>query len=211
MSDDFLFVRDLSVDISGVRLLDNINLSIRSGEQWIILGGPGSGKTIFAETLTGRHYFKGSVIINSSLQDNHVYLVDQQHRFKNLQNKSDFYYQQRYNSSDSEGTITVAEDLEFYRSHITGAFGFDDLIDLFKVRELFSEPLIQLSNGENKRLQIVKALCFKVDLLILDQPFSGLDVNSRNLLSDILVQLSAAGGQMILITTQRDIPACFTD
>jgi molybdate transport system ATP-binding protein len=211
MSDYFLSVRELSVNISGVRILDNINFSIIAGEQWIILGMPGSGKTIFAETLAGRHFFQGTVLLKSDLLKNNVYLIDQQHRFKNLQNRSDFYYQQRYNSSGSEDTMTVAENLEYYRNNLTGPFEFDQLIDLFKIRHLFPEPLIQLSNGENKRLQIVKALCNAHDLLILDQAFSGLDVNNRKLLADILNKLSVAGGQMLLITTLRDIPDCFTE
>jgi molybdate transport system ATP-binding protein len=86
-------------------------------------------------------------------------LVEQQHHFKNLSNTNNFYYQQRFNSRDAEDSITVREYLQIAVSGSSGSnHQLEKLVKLFDIKKLFSEPLIQLSNGENKRLQIVKAL-----------------------------------------------------
>ena len=61
------------------------------------------------------------------------------------------------------------------------------------VRALLTKPLIQLSNGENKRVQLAIALLEKPDLLIFDNPFLGLDVEGRGVLQGIIDGLAAGG------------------
>jgi molybdate transport system ATP-binding protein len=213
MAEYFMSVENLTVHLSGSPVLQDICFQIGQGEQWAVLGPSGSGKTVLAHTLAGKHFYRGRISVpgetTESFQEK-VFVVEQQHHFKDLKNQSAFYYQQRYNSFDASGTITVAEDLQAYRGRAAGTFQSGELIDLFQIRGLLAEPLIQLSNGENKRLQIVKALLTDHQLLILDQPFTGLDAAGRKQLSGILDQLSQQGEQMILITSARDMPSCIT-
>ncbi len=213
MANFFLSIEGLYVDLSGSPVLQDVHFAIRHKEQWAILGPSGCGKTVLAHTLAGRHVYRGQIFSSfesiESFQKK-VLVVEQQHRFKSLNNQSEFYYQQRYNSYDASGTISVAEDLAAFREYVAGIFHPEELIDLFQIRNLLSEPLIQLSNGENKRLQIVKALLTDHVLLILDQPFTGLDPEGRKQLSDILNRLSDMGEQLMLITSVRDIPSCIT-
>jgi len=54
-------------------------------------------------------------------------MIEQQHRFKNRSNTSDFYYQQRYNSADAEDTITVAEYIEEAGHDTDGSHWMDTL------------------------------------------------------------------------------------
>ena len=63
-------------------------------------------------------------------------------------------------------------------------------LDVLHVRDLLNEPLIQLSNGENKRVQLVIALLENPELLILDNPFVGLDVEGRETLQHIIQTIS---------------------
>ncbi|MEJ7677146.1 MAG: ATP-binding cassette domain-containing protein [Segetibacter sp.] len=135
--------------------------------------------------MLANNSFNGHLIINDNNPKlrKKVVLVEQQHHFKNLSNTSNFYYQQRFNSQDSEDAITVEEDLQNILSKNIAAK--DELIwlaDLFDIKKLYTERLIQLSNGENKRLQIVKALLLQPAFLLLDNPFTGLDVKSRQIL-----------------------------
>jgi molybdate transport system ATP-binding protein len=71
-------------------------------------------------------------------------------------------------------------------------------IPVFGIEHLLDKPLLQLSNGENKRLQIVKALGQKPDWLLLDNPYLGLDVSGRAILSAGLTELSQRGIRFIL-------------
>jgi molybdate transport system ATP-binding protein len=77
---------------------------------------------------------------------------------------------------------------------------------MFKLDGLLDKPLLQLSNGENKRLQIVKALSQRPDWLLLDNPYLGLDIAGRLVLSAGLSQLLAQGIRFILFLSGGDIP-----
>jgi molybdate transport system ATP-binding protein len=212
MESPLLELENIEVALGGRNILDGVSLSILPGEQWAIIGASGSGKTVLAHTLAGKYFFRGSMrgaFDEPGSFQRQVLVVEQQHRFRDLRNRSDFYYQQRYNAQDASDSITVQEDLSACPDAAPRGLRKTTLIDLFRLHELLSEPLIQLSNGENKRLQIVKALLTRHALLILDQPFIGLDLQGRQLLAGILDQLSEAGEQMILITSARDIPSCF--
>ncbi len=216
MNQFLLSIEHLYVNLGGQGVLKDINLIIKENEQWAIVGPSGSGKTVLAHTLCGKHFYTGK--INASFGDEEnfnrlVQIVEQQHRFKNIANQADFYYQQRYNSFDAEQTITVREDLDAYLSRAQeGSAGFNhaSLLKLLNIDYLLDEPLIQLSNGENKRLQLAKALMQKQKLLILDQPFVGLDIAGRALLKDILDELSKKNIKLLLITSPHDIPGYIT-
>lgn len=209
----FLQLKQVSVKLGATEVLHSIDLIVKQGEQWAITGPSGSGKTVLAHTLAGRHFFSGSMeTASGSLEQFHrsVMVVEQQHRFKDLTNRSDFYYQQRFNSFDAEQTVTVSSALAADAPAENGQEAIDHWVALLGIEHLLQEPLIQLSNGENKRLQLAKALLQQPSLLILDNPFIGLDTRGRELLHRILDQLAANGLPMIVITTPQEIPACIT-
>ncbi|MBO9635698.1 MAG: ATP-binding cassette domain-containing protein, partial [Chitinophagaceae bacterium] len=199
----------VSVKLGSQQALSSITLSIHNGEQWALTGDSGSGKTVFAKTIAGHHFFSGQIQASFGTPEtwhHAVILVEQQHKFKARNNTSDLYYQQRYNSFDSEDTITAAEALGEDLDHPA----VKTLIADLQLTHILHEPLIQLSNGENKRLQLAKALLQKPSFLILDNPFLGLDKTGRAILNDILTRLSQQGIPFLLITTPHEIPACIT-
>jgi molybdate transport system ATP-binding protein len=203
MAELFLTLEGVHVTLGGSRLLDGLDWIIRRGEQWAVVGPSGSGKTVLAHTLLGRHFASGRI----SPEGRRITIVEQQHRFRGLPGATDLYYQQRFNSADADATITVAGEL--------AAAGVSlepdrEWLDRLHVLVLLPKPLIQLSNGENKRVQLAIALLEKPELLILDSPFLGLDVQGRAVLHAIIDWLAAGGMQILLITGEREIPACVT-
>lgn len=212
MDSSLLMINRLCVNINGEKILQNISFKIKKGEQWVIFGKAGTGKTVLGHTLAGNHAFSGMIDFKEQVKSagkNNVMVVEQQHRFKDLQNQSNFYYQQRYNAFDSEATITVEEDISSYDENGHGHLSKADLLETFHLTLLLKEPLIQLSNGENKRLQVLKAVLSFHNLLILDEPFTGLDPDGCRLLDDILSFLSDSGQQLMLLTSRDHIPNCF--
>lgn len=193
-------ISDVSVSLGAKPVVSSISFQILSGQKTAIVGPMGSGKTSLAKALAGRLFRTGEVFFSSRNPEKRAYvmLVEQQHQFKNRSNLSEFYLQQRFNSSDCEDAYTVEEEL--------AGFEIEDWVSIFELSGLLKRPLIQLSNGENKRLQIVKSLAYQPDWLILDNPYVGLDVNGREILTKGLVSLDSKGIQFILISSPGDVP-----
>jgi len=206
-------VRSLTVRKGGKVIIDNLSFTVNEGEHWAITGPSGSGKTTLLNALSGKHSYKGSVITSSEGRNEKIVLVEQQHRFKNLSNTNNFYYQQRFNSNDSEDAITVEEAL---LNTVSGTVRSDhskqlhDVVDLLKIQHLMSTRLIQLSNGENKRLQIAKALLSQPSVMMLDNPFVGLDAAARETLHAMLQEMSRRSITIILVTAYHQIPGFTT-
>jgi len=228
MANIFITMKGVTVQMGGIRLLDGLDWTILRGEQWALTGESGSGKTVLAHTLMGRHFYTGQI---NELADTaghsgtgrpRIAMVEQQHRFRNQAGATELYYQQRFNASDADKTITVAQELAEYAgwqgnetpaSPMTNVpwqqqreFWWDGL----HIRPLLSKPLIQLSNGENKRVQLAIALLENPECLILDNPFLGLDTAGRATLHGIINRLAAEGMQILLITSPGKIPDCIT-
>jgi molybdate transport system ATP-binding protein len=193
-------VASVSVSLGAKPVVSNVSFTILHGQLTAIVGPMGSGKTSLAKALAGRLFRTGDVWFESRdpAKRAHVMLVEQQHHFKNRSNLSDFYLQQRFNSSDCEDAYTVEEELV--------GLELGDWVALFELEGLLKRPLIQLSNGENKRLQIVKSLAYQPDWLILDNPYVGLDVNGREVLTKGLLSLQARGIYFILVSSPGDVP-----
>lgn len=192
----------ISVNTGGNKVLSDISLIIHTGEQWAFVGHSGSGKTTLAHVFTGQVFHSGHLAYHFS-GNRHVELVEQQHHFKNLSNTSSFYYQQRFNAAEAEDSITVAHALEGYEDTEgwTGTLHLDGLL---------TKPVLQLSNGENKRLQIAIALLRRPALLILDNPFLGLDTEGRKTLHGMLDRICGKAVHIILITSPAELPGCIT-
>jgi molybdate transport system ATP-binding protein len=199
----------ITVNKNGKKVLNNVSFSIEAGEQWAITGPSGSGKTTLLKALSGEIFYTGDLKIDP---ENTTVLVEQQHYFKNLSNTSNFYYQQRFNSQDADDAVTVTEDLAAATGDNEDAKSqLAILAGLFDIKRLFTERLLQLSNGENKRLQIVKALLLQPDFLLLDNPFIGLDVKSRQTLSKILQTIAKQGVHIIMVTPSNQLPFFITN
>src|SRR4051794_8032368 len=90
-------LEQVSVRQQGRTILDNINLKIHKDQQWAVVGKSGSGKSTLAAVLADRIFYTGKVIHPDDARSSRITLIEQQHRFKNLTNTSEFYYQQRFN------------------------------------------------------------------------------------------------------------------
>lgn len=214
-------IHKADIGYAGLPVLKNINLNVISGNHYAITGLAGSGKTSLLQAIAGNLQIKqGDISRNFEGDSNaapldfrhHIAFVASRHHFRNLSNTSDLYYQQRYNSSDSDDALTVTAYLNNIASAYPASHHWDlaNAISLLKLNQLADKQLIKLSNGETKRLMIAAALLKNPQLLLLDNPLAGLDVETRALFNKILSQIAATGITIIIATSPHEIPLVVT-
>jgi len=201
----------------GERTFTDLDWAIREGETWAVTGPVASGKSMLVEAIVGRIHADG---ISYPLVDRLVaagrpveYPSDVITRvsFKEesrLFSYSRHYYQQRFNFIEKDDDLSLDQFL-------TGGKPVDEvhlaqLCEQFHIGHLRPQSLITLSNGQTRRSRLVKALLQRPHMLILDDPFMGLDAVGRDELSDLLGRLVREGLHLILVTRPDAIPAWVT-
>ena len=205
-----IIVKDLVVKMQEKTVLDGISFSLEPNQHLAILGNAESGKTTLAKAIAGKIHFSGKIVTdfsNITVMPTRINFVEQRYSFKNLSGISEFYYQQRFNSFDSTDAPTIFEEL-FKDSKQTN--NINSVLAILGIDHLKNSPLIQLSSGEHKRFQLAKSLINAPQLLILDNPYTGLDVSVRKELDKILKEISDKGTQIILIPGTFSIPDFIT-
>lgn len=221
MSDlPFISINQAGIGYLGNDLLQHVNLQITPGQHWAIIGASGSGKTSLLQAIAGNLQLrKGTIERNltsyqSTVTDYHqlIAFVASRHHFRNLSNTTDFYYQQRFNSSDSEDALTVSDYLDEVNRQHPAAHGWttEKTIELMQLGPLADKQLIKLSNGETKRLMIAVALIKNPLLLLLDNPLAGLDIETRESFNNIINLIAASGIGVVMATSAGEIPAAIT-
>jgi len=188
-------------------ILNNINLTIYAGESIAITGPSGCGKTILGKVLAGKITDShGSVTFSSSLKS---LMVQQQDQFMYMSGMGSTYYGQRYEGQGMEEIPTVTEYLQKVSSKIKEDVSdqhMKKIMSLMQLDEISDRKLLQLSNGERKRTQMAAAMLKSPQLFIVDQPFVGLDVESRKNLTDIFNRQMKTGISMVIICNPNEIP-----
>ncbi|RQP17224.1 MAG: ATP-binding cassette domain-containing protein [Parapedobacter sp.] len=225
MNTPFLALTDVTVTKEGQPVAKNLNFKMERGQQWAITGYPEESKRLLLEVFTGRtpitrgvvrHYYADDYLAqpeDGTYRNHHdlVCYVPFHHHFRSKSNVQNFYYQQRFNSTEAEDVATVTEYLHSITSkNPVITWTPNHVMELLALDPLADKNLIKLSNGETRRLMIAAALVRNPRLLLLDHPLIGLDVETRHRLNGILDTIARSGTQIILATTPEEIPPCIT-
>lgn len=222
-----LTINNVTVKFLNNTLFTDLNFIVKCGENWALIGESGSGKSALLQTIAGRFNVTGGNITyhlfddylnNSGNTSSHpafnqlIALLDSKHHFRNLSNTTDFYYQQRYNSSDSDDALTVEKYLQSLIAVTPKSihWNFERVIRLLKLDDLQTKQLIKLSNGETKRLLIAAALLKNPVLLLLDNPLTGLDIQTRGEFNLLIEEITKSGTTVIMATSPYEIPDAIT-
>ena len=191
-----------------------VNWTIQAGEQWAVIGPNGAGKSLLIDLLQRKFALKTGAVnfaSNGRVSD-FVRCIT----FKDIYSLADCqntYYQQRWHATENDEVPRAAELLGVANEELPNKSSFlnpnSSLIDLFAIRELLSKKVIYLSSGELRKFLIVRTLLKHPRLLILDNPFIGLDAPSRELLVEMLQRMTQVHGVQVilLLSNPQDIPA----
>jgi len=181
--------------------IKNVNWQVSSGQHWVVLGANGSGKSALAAALLG----EGEEVQGTRQVDIHrtsLVSFDQQKAMLEQELKKD--------GADILDIIPQATrvrellldgadesmDMAFYQRLIT-LFGFEKLLD---------RGFRALSTGETRKLLLIRALRRRPELIVLDEPFDGLDATTCARLSALLAELSGQLSMVLVLNRLDEIP-----
>jgi len=169
------------IRLSDVYALKDINLEIAPGEHWVLLGANGSGKSALAAALVGEGQLVSGA--RSALPRSQLVSFEVQRALIEAEREKD--------DSDITDEVfigTLAREVLAGGSpdithQLVEAFGFSDKLNL---------GFRNLSTGETRKLLLIRAIAAEPELLVLDEPFDGLDVDATAQLVDQLLRLAQA-------------------
>lgn len=184
--------------LSDIRTLNLNDLTINAGESWAFVGANGSGKSALARALAGSlPQQKGerqctfTRVAHLSFEQLQKLVSDEWQR-----NNTDLLSP----DEDDTGRTTA----EIIQEEVKDAARCQQLAELFGITPLLTRRFKYLSTGETRKALLCQALMPQPDLLILDEPFDGLDVKSREQLARLLGELSTQGYTVIVVLNRFD-------
>lgn len=195
-------------------VLDGVDWSIETGQRWAILGPNGAGKTTLLELLASRrHPSSGQVdLLGEKLGQSDVFEL--RPRIGLASASLTGAIPGRETARDTVVTAAWAVTGRWREEYETeDVQRAQALLDAMGVGSLADRRLDSLSEGENKRVLIARALMTDPELLLLDEPAAGLDVGAREDLVDRLGALASdpAAPTTVMVTHHlEEIPADFT-
>ena len=212
-------ISDLSIAIGAKVILKNVNWNIQKGEHWLLTGNRATGKTALSQMLVGKHRVAAGSRKYPFLGENPTFearkaaiqIISFRDTAKLYQHINDInYYQQRFNAFDSDGHLTVRQYLK------EGGFDFQnkkhqELIATIGIEDLLDKDRIKLSSGQSRKMILAKVMITQPQVLVLDNPYMGLDKGSRQILNDLLDELVAQTGLTLILSGHfQSLPNCLT-
>jgi molybdate transport system ATP-binding protein len=199
-------LQNVTIRLGDRLLLPDTCWEIKAGEHWAVLGPNGSGKSSLVRALAGDlPVVRGRIIRNQegSTEQTVSYVSFELHR--RLVAREEERDESRFFSGNLE-SMTTARETIFSGAPERGGrqADFENLVSLFEIQSLLDRPIRSLSTGEMKRVLIVRAMMRSPKLLVLDEPFDGLDARSRKQLAGWIDTLIEGNTQVILVTHRRE-------
>ncbi|MBI5301531.1 MAG: ATP-binding cassette domain-containing protein [Chloroflexi bacterium] len=218
----FVALNNIAIRVRDQVLFEGLSWQILDDQHWAVIGPNGSGKSTLMKALCGSlPVVKGKIVYHFFQGDRHSTAPDQI-AYVTFENQravlsDEAFYQARWNIGVSEDAQSVTEFLSepgiqrINPYHIVESQsdpGFDarrqTVVEQLELEPLLKRSVIQLSNGERRKVSIARALLKQPALLILDNPFGGLDERFRIKLAKNLENLMRSDMRVIIVGTSRD-------
>ena len=191
---DIIRIDHLSKRFGEVKAVDDLSFRVREGELFAFLGINGAGKSTTINMMCGQlSKDSGSIVIDGQELDGNVDSVKRELGVV-------------FQSSVLDSALSVRDNLES-RAALYGITGeafrerLGELAGLLGFEDLLKRPVGKLSGGQRRRIDIARALFHKPKILVLDEPTTGLDPQTRRILWDVVSSLRRSENMTVFLTT----------
>ena len=211
-----LEIRGVALRFGGVIALGNIDLSVRNGELLAVIGPNGAGKTSLLNCITGFYRpQEGKITFNGEdityLPAHELVRIGIGRTFQNIELfpgmtvLSNLFLARHTHCSYGLGPASLflpsvrQEEIRHRRI-------LEEIIDFLEIQSLRNKPVGSLPYGMMKRVELGRALALEPALLVLDEPFAGMNLEEKEDMVRFLLELNRAWGQtMILVEHDMSI------
>lgn len=187
-------IEHLSKSFGDVKAVQDLSFRVKEGELFAFLGINGAGKSTTINIMCGQlSKDSGSIMIDEHDLDKNISLIKR---------KLGVVFQ----SSVLDSSLSVYDNLES-RAALYGIVGKEfktrlaELSELLEFKDLLKRPVGKLSGGQRRRIDIARALFHKPKILILDEPTTGLDPQTRKTLWNVIASLRKNENMTVFLTT----------
>lgn len=186
--------------------LDSVDFLVRKGEMVSVIGSNGSGKSTLFHILggllfpvKGRFWFDGMEVTEHSLKNNVFNAA--------FRSRIGYIFQ---NPDSQLFCPTVLDELMFGplqmgASHATALERANAVMEMLSITSLEQRPTYMLSGGEKKRVAIGAVLTMNPDVLLFDEPMSGLDPKTRAFIIELIFALHQVGKTIVIATHHLEL------
>ena len=207
---EILEIRDVSLRFGGVRALSHVSLGVRPGELFSIIGPNGAGKTSLLNCISGRYRptegrvaFKGADITRRRPADRARLGIG-----RTFQNLALFHH------------MSVLDNIMVGRHHllrnnfVTGSIYWltgarreelrhrrrvEEIIDFLDLQPVRKAPAGTLSYGLRKRVELARAMAIEPELILLDEPMAGMNLEEKEDMARYIVDLNEEFGMTVIM------------
>ncbi len=198
---------DITIRIGETSLFSHTSFVIEEGEHVAFLGGNGAGKTTLAKALAGLLPLQtGEIIFHFAKNGEYPYPSTQKHRVAYISFETHQAFVQRHEQEEtlqafSTKTLKKTTVKDVLKQESTRQKkDYVGIVQTLGIHSLLQKSLMSLSNGETRKVVMAKELIKNPKLIILDEPFEGLDKSSRKQFFLVVQQLMKEKRCIILIT-----------
>lgn len=187
-------IKALDKSFGSVHAVKNLSFSVREGELFAFLGVNGAGKSTTISIICGQQSKDGGTVLINGTD------IDRNERL--FKKEIGVIFQ----NSALDQMLSVRDNLES-RAALYGITGdafkkrLEELADMLDFQDLVTRPVGKLSGGQRRRIDIARALLHQPRILILDEPTTGLDPQTRKTLWNVIADLRKNCDMTVFLTT----------
>jgi branched-chain amino acid transport system ATP-binding protein len=204
-----LEVKSVKLKFGGITALNNINLTVRTGELVAIIGPNGAGKTSLLNCITGYYkpqegqiFFNGEDVTHHSTH--HLTRIGIGRTYQNIELfpgmtvLSNMLLARHVHCKYNVGLASIFSK-SVRNEEIRHREILEELIDFLEIQSLRKQPVGSLPYGMRKRVELGRALALEPKLLVLDEPFAGMTLEEKEDMVRFLVELNKSWNQTMIL------------